>query len=116
VGPRAGLDAVAKRDISCRKSNSGRPAHRIVTILTELPRLRCQSNPVSFMGLHVCPEVFLISVQGKRMETALHFTYFRNPLFAIFHPSFLLTSVYEYFIYKGIVDISSLCFLKYTPQ
>jgi len=40
VGPRAGLDAVSKRRIPspCRKSNPGRLAHNLVTILTELPR------------------------------------------------------------------------------
>jgi len=41
LGPRAGLDAMAKRKIPypCRVSNSGRPARSLVTILTELFRL-----------------------------------------------------------------------------
>jgi hypothetical protein len=41
VGPRDGLDAVAKRKIPspCRESNSDRPAFSLVTILTELFRL-----------------------------------------------------------------------------
>jgi len=40
VGPRAGLDSVAKRKIPSprRELNIGRPA-RLVIILTELPRL-----------------------------------------------------------------------------
>jgi hypothetical protein len=41
VGPRVGLDAVAKRKKShccpCRESNSGRPACSLISILTELP-------------------------------------------------------------------------------
>jgi hypothetical protein len=40
VGPRTGLDAVAKRKIkshyTCRELNPGRPARSIVTVLTEL--------------------------------------------------------------------------------
>jgi hypothetical protein len=41
VGPRAGLDAVAKRKTlyPCRDSNPGRPVRSLVTILTELSRL-----------------------------------------------------------------------------
>jgi hypothetical protein len=43
MGHRAGPKAVAKRKnpitVSCRESNPGRPAHRLVTILTELPLL-----------------------------------------------------------------------------
>jgi hypothetical protein len=41
VGPRAGLDAVAKRKIlsHCRESNPGRPARSPVAIPTELSRL-----------------------------------------------------------------------------
>jgi len=41
VGPRPGLDAVAKRKEShhclCREFNPGRPARGLVIILTELP-------------------------------------------------------------------------------
>jgi hypothetical protein len=38
VGPRAGLDAVARRKypIPCRESNLGRPARSLVTMLTEI--------------------------------------------------------------------------------
>jgi len=38
--PRAGLDAVAKRKnlFTYRGSNTGRPTHNIVSILTELSR------------------------------------------------------------------------------
>jgi len=41
VSPRAGLDAVASRKIlrPCRQSNYGRPAHDLVTKVTELPQL-----------------------------------------------------------------------------
>jgi hypothetical protein len=41
VGLRTNLDAVAKRRISypCREKNPGRPAHNLVTILTELSRV-----------------------------------------------------------------------------
>jgi len=37
VGPRAGLDAVAKRKnpCPCRKPNTGPPHRKLVTILTE---------------------------------------------------------------------------------
>jgi hypothetical protein len=42
VGPKAGLEVVAKRKKSyryhCRESNPSREARRLVTILTELPR------------------------------------------------------------------------------
>jgi hypothetical protein len=40
VGPRAGLNAVAKRKIPspCGESNSDRPVRSLVTILTELSR------------------------------------------------------------------------------
>jgi hypothetical protein len=43
MGPRAGLDAVAKRKIPnpCRESDPDRPARRLVTVPTELHRLRC---------------------------------------------------------------------------
>jgi len=42
VGPKAGLDAVAKGKIlfPCRKLNPGLPARHLVTTLTELPRLQ----------------------------------------------------------------------------
>jgi len=42
VGLRAGVGSVAKIQIPslCRESNSGCPARNLVTILTELPRLR----------------------------------------------------------------------------
>jgi hypothetical protein len=39
VGPRAGLDGVAKKKINpflCRESNLGRPARSSVTMLTEV--------------------------------------------------------------------------------
>jgi hypothetical protein len=41
VGPKVGLDAVAKRKIPflCREPNPGSPARILVVILTELPRL-----------------------------------------------------------------------------
>jgi len=41
VGLRAGLDAAAKRKITCpcQKSNSSHPAHSLVTTLTELWQL-----------------------------------------------------------------------------
>jgi hypothetical protein len=41
VGPRGGLDTVAKIKVStpCRESNPDRPACSLVTILTELSRL-----------------------------------------------------------------------------
>jgi hypothetical protein len=41
VGPRAGLDEVAKRKnlCPCRESNAGRPASSFVIVLTELSRL-----------------------------------------------------------------------------
>jgi hypothetical protein len=40
VGPTAGLDAAAKKKIvSCRELNLGRPAHSLVSTLTELQRL-----------------------------------------------------------------------------
>jgi hypothetical protein len=42
VSPSAGLDGVAKRrnPCPCREWNSGLPAHRLVTILTEIPRVQ----------------------------------------------------------------------------
>jgi len=42
VGFRDGLDTLSRRKIPspCRKSNHGRPAHSLVTIMTELQRLR----------------------------------------------------------------------------
>jgi hypothetical protein len=41
VGPRTGLDAVARRKNPrpCREPNPGRPTHSLVTVLTELPQL-----------------------------------------------------------------------------
>jgi len=38
VGPKVGLEAVAKGKIPCpcRKSNPGRPSRRLVTILTDI--------------------------------------------------------------------------------
>jgi hypothetical protein len=41
VGPRLGMDAVAKRKNTClcRELNYGRPARRSVAVLTELPWL-----------------------------------------------------------------------------
>jgi hypothetical protein len=48
VGPRAGLDAVAKRkkfhDFPCRFLNPGPPSRVLVTILSELPRLHGQET------------------------------------------------------------------------
>jgi hypothetical protein len=40
VGPRGGLDEMAKRQnpTPCPRSNSGHPARSLVTILRELPR------------------------------------------------------------------------------
>jgi hypothetical protein len=45
VSPRVGLDAVNKRKIPCpcRDSNPGLPSRNLVTILTELSRLRVTS-------------------------------------------------------------------------
>jgi len=42
VGPRAGLDAVAKKNnpSPCRESHPDRPIRILVTILTELPHLK----------------------------------------------------------------------------
>jgi hypothetical protein len=69
VGPRAGLDAVAKRRnpiIALTESNPGRPVRRLVTILTELPRLPfCMAvdnfvtNPPPFFG--VTPVAYLVT-------------------------------------------------------
>jgi hypothetical protein len=44
VGPRTGLYAMEKRKISClfQELNPGCPAHSLVTVLTELPRLILQ--------------------------------------------------------------------------
>jgi hypothetical protein len=41
MGPRAGLDAVAKKEnpCPCRESNPGRPVRCLVTVPTELSRL-----------------------------------------------------------------------------
>jgi len=41
MGPRAGLDASAKRKLPtpCWELNPGRAAHNLVSMLTELPRL-----------------------------------------------------------------------------
>jgi len=43
VGPRSGLDAVAKGKKShhfhCRELNPGRPAHSLVSVVTKLPRI-----------------------------------------------------------------------------
>jgi len=43
MGSRAGLDAVAKRKcptvVPCRELNPGRQAHRLVTVLNDLPRI-----------------------------------------------------------------------------
>jgi len=52
------LDAVAKRKIpyQCRQSNTGRPSRSLVTILTELPRLRCewsQKLKYIYMGVKI---------------------------------------------------------------
>jgi len=43
VGPREGLDAVAKRKnpFPCREKDPGHPARNLVSILTELSRLSC---------------------------------------------------------------------------
>jgi len=44
VGPRAGLDAMAKGKIlvPAGESNRGLPAHSLVSVLTELFRLHCR--------------------------------------------------------------------------
>jgi len=41
MGPRASLEAVAKRKIPCprRESNAGRPARSLVAMLTEFSRI-----------------------------------------------------------------------------
>jgi hypothetical protein len=50
MGPRAGLDTVAKRKIPspCRESNPDRPAHRLVAISTR--------GNFKFFGLVFCRE------------------------------------------------------------
>jgi hypothetical protein len=56
VGPRAGLDEVAKRKKSrhcpCWELNSDRPAHGLASVLTELPRLHGAAITVSKMTSH----------------------------------------------------------------
>jgi hypothetical protein len=49
VGPRAGLDAVAKRKnlAPCRESNLGHPSRSLVTVLTELLRFNSSSSSSS---------------------------------------------------------------------
>jgi hypothetical protein len=52
VGPRAGLDAVAKRNNSWpfRELSLGRPSLNLVTILTELCRFRKEKCIQNFVG------------------------------------------------------------------
>jgi len=54
LSPRAGLDAVAKRrnPFPCRKSNLGRRARGLVTILTELPRLPGSNSGCLYVLAH----------------------------------------------------------------
>jgi hypothetical protein len=51
VGPRTGLDSVAKRKspCSCQESNSDRPARSLVTILTKTPEYVCIQNFFDFL-------------------------------------------------------------------
>jgi hypothetical protein len=60
VGPRVGLDALTKKNISCPcwESNPSRPARRSVTIVTELPQLTT-----------------LCLVERKRCYTGTHWTH-----------------------------------------
>jgi hypothetical protein len=50
MGPRAGLDQVAKRKIPClcRESNSSHAARSLVTILTELPQVKVLVNQLKY--------------------------------------------------------------------
>jgi hypothetical protein len=49
VGPRGGVDTVTKRKIPCpcRESNTSRQVRSLVTVLTELPRLRYVDKKVT---------------------------------------------------------------------
>jgi hypothetical protein len=61
VGPRAGMDEVAKKIVPCRKSSSGLPARSLVTTLTELTRLSSErggkSKETSIYALAPHPKV-----------------------------------------------------------
>jgi len=52
MGPRAGLDAVAKRKIicPCQESKPGHPARSLVTVLTELSHLLSESVILEIMN------------------------------------------------------------------
>jgi hypothetical protein len=87
VGPRAGLDAVAKRrrPYPCQESNRGRLASILVTILTELPRLSVN---------------FVYTVISKRKSLFLKGTpmlilafVFYSVRFALFKPKLEINSV-----------------------
>jgi hypothetical protein len=44
MDPRAGLDTVMKRKVQpSQELNPGHPGHSLVTVLTELPHLLCES-------------------------------------------------------------------------
>jgi hypothetical protein len=78
MGPRAGLDAVAKRKkshhCSCRELNSGRPTRSLVTILTELPRFLTTSvedhSPVgsTFFGPNILPSSVFSNANEQRIQ------------------------------------------------
>jgi len=59
IGLRVCLYAVAKKKSLCsyRKSNAGRPARRLVTILTELPQLFLYSE---------CTEIYIYVLRHER--------------------------------------------------
>jgi hypothetical protein len=72
VGPRVGLDSVAKgkNQCICRESNPVRRGRRIVTILTELPRLPCYYY--TYINLQIFAMrhfVCLVSIQKNKLVT-----------------------------------------------
>jgi len=55
VDPRAGLDAVMKKKfLPHRESNPGRPAHSLVTVLTELWRSPVNTIVAYFIVVYPC--------------------------------------------------------------
>jgi hypothetical protein len=73
MGPRASLDAVAKRKIpySYQESNPSHPARNLFTMLTELPRLTSLlwSCKISFLHLVPSPLVVVCSLFNGAFST-----------------------------------------------
>jgi hypothetical protein len=64
VGPRAGLDVVAKRKIPCPcwESSPGHPARSLVTVVTELSQLHVNNSSSSSSSVTVMKSVAVLVV------------------------------------------------------